>query len=135
MYKREWEILIQLQKLVAASMLFTVSYSNEVLIGLRDVKQHFRTPLHKTMEKSIKNTSKVNSFFTSTTSDVNDSVIRAEVMHANFIVQHSFSILIVDHLVAMHSKIFLDSNIAQKFGCARTKTTAILNNVIRLALH
>ena len=87
------------------------------------------------MEKSIKNTSKVDSFFTSTTSDVNDSVIRAEVMHTNFVVQHSFSILTVDHLVAMYSKIFLDSNIALKFRCAQTKTTAILNNAIRLALH
>ena len=57
-------------------------------MGFRDVKQHFRTPHHKIMEKSVKNTRKeVHSFFTGTASDeINDSVIRVEVMHTNFIV-------------------------------------------------
>ena len=57
-------------------------------MGLGDVKQHCRTPHHKTMEKSVKNTRKMDSFFTSTASDeVNDSVIKTEVMNTNFIVQ------------------------------------------------
>ena len=88
------------------------------------------------MEKSVKNTCKVNSFFTSTASDeVNDSVIRAKVMHTNFIVQHNLSFLTADHLAPMYSKIFPDSKKALKFRCARTKTTAILNNAIHPALH
>ena len=65
---------------MATSMLFTVFHA--------DVKQHCRTSHHKTIEKSAKNSRKVDSFFTSSTAsnEVNDSVIRAEVMHTNFIV-------------------------------------------------
>ena len=105
-------------------------------MGLGDVKQHCRTPHHKTMEKSVKNTSKVGNIFASTASDEgNDSVIRAEVMHINFIVQHNLSFLTADHLAPMYSKMFPNSKIAQKFRCAETKTTAILNNTIHRALH
>ena len=94
------------------------------------------TPHHKTMEKSVKNTHKVDSFFTSTASDeINNSVIRAEAMRTNFIVQHNLSFLTADHLAPVHSKMFPDSEIAKKFRCARTKTIAIINNAIRSALH
>ena len=94
------------------------------------------TPHHKTMEKSVKNTHKVDSFFTSTASDeINNSVIRAEVMRTNFIVQHNLSFLTADHLAPVYSKMFPDSEIAKKFRCARTKTIAIINNAIRSALH
>ena len=55
-------------------------------MGLGGVKQHCRTPHHKTIEKSIKNTLKRRIYFTITSSDVNNSVIRAEVTHTNFIV-------------------------------------------------
>ena len=75
-------------------------------------------------------------FFTSTASDeVNDSVIRAEVMHTNFIAQLNLSFLTADHLAPMYSKMFSDSKINKKFRCSRTKTTAILNNAIGPALH
>ena len=69
-------------------------------MGFRDVKQHFRTPHHKIMEKSVKNTRKeVHSFFTGAASDeINDSVIRVEVMHTNFIVSNNVSFLTADHL-------------------------------------
>ena len=105
-------------------------------MDLEDVKEHCRNPHHKTMEKSVRNTRKVDSFFTSTASDeVSDSVIRAEVMHTNFIVLHNLSFLTADRLAPMYSKMFPDSKIAQKFRCAWTKKTAILNNAIRPALH
>ena len=105
-------------------------------MGLGDVKQHCRTPHHKTTEKSVKNTRKVDIFFTITASDeVSDSVIRAEVTHTNFIVQHDLSFLAAHHLAPMYSKMFPDSKIAQKFRCARTKATAILNNAIHPTLH
>ena len=85
-------------------------------MGLGDATQHCRTPYHKTMEKSVKNTCKVNSFFTSTASDeVNDSVIRAKALHTNFIVQHNLSFLTADHLAPMYSKIFPYSKKALKF--------------------
>ena len=90
-----------------------------------------------TLQNSIsQNTRKEDSFFTSTASDeVNDSVIRAEIMYTNFIVQHNLYFLTADHLAPMYSKMFPDSKIAQKFRCVRTKTTVILNNAILPVLH
>ena len=67
--------------------------------------------------------------------EVNDSVIRSEVMHTNFNVQHSLSFLIADHHAPVCSQMFSDLKIVQKLSCAWTKTTAILNNVICPALH
>ena len=81
----------------------------------------------------------MDSLFISIASDVNDSLIRAEIMHNNFIVQHNFSFLTVDHLAPTYIKLFPDSKnsskIPQKFSYAQTKTTTILNNVTRPALH
>ena len=79
---------------------------------LGDPKQHYRTQHHKIMEKSFKNTHKEDSFFTNIASDVNDSVIRAEIMQANFIVQHNLSFLTADHLAPIYSKMFPGSKIA-----------------------
>ena len=56
-----------------------------------DVKHYWRAAQHKTMEKSAKNTYKVDIFYTSTASnETNDSVIKPKVRHTNFIVQHNF---------------------------------------------
>ena len=55
-------------------------------------------------------------------------------MHTSFIVQHNFS-------DGRPSCSYVQQNVsrlkdlAQKFRCAQTKTTAILNNTIRTALH
>ena len=135
MYKREWEnTYSNVEANGNKNAFYCILCKRNITchhMGLGDVKQHCRTLHHKTMEKSVKNTRKVHSFFTSTASEeVNDSVIRAEVMHTNFIVQHNLYFLTADHLSPMYSKMFPDLKIAKTFRCARTKTTAILNNAI-----
>ena len=140
MYKREWKSTYPITEANGNKYAFyCIPYKRNSTchhMGLGDVKQHCRTLHHKTMEKSVKNTPKVDSFFTSTASnEVNDSVIRAEVMYTNFIVQHNLSFLTADHLAPMYSKMFPVSMIAKKFRCAWTKITAILNNAIHPALH
>ena len=72
--KESWKILIQLQKLMATGMLFTVFRASQTLhaiIWVSEIKkqQHCRTLYHKTMEKLVKNIPKKDSFFTSTASD------------------------------------------------------------------
>ena len=69
-----------------------------------------------------------------TDSDLKAKVIKAEVMHTNFIVQHNISFLTADHLAPLYAKMFPDSKIARNFKCSRTKTTCILNEAMRPAL-
>ena len=65
-----------------------------------------------------------------TDSDLNAKVIKAEVMHTNFIVQHKTSFLTADHLAPLYAKMFPDSKIAQNFKSNRTKTTCTLNEAM-----
>ena len=68
--------------------------------------------------------------FLSAFSNIKESVIRAEVLHTNFLVQHNLSFLTADHLSPLYQKMFSDSKIAKEFSCSRTKTTCILNQAM-----
>ena len=72
MYKREWENAYPIVEAnVNKYAFYCIACKRNITchhMALGDVKQHRRTPHHKTMEKSVKNTHKVHSFFTSTAS-------------------------------------------------------------------
>ena len=96
--------------------------------GLKDVTDHIGTPGHKSSVKAKSNSRTID--FPSSSSNIKESVIRAEVIHTNFIVQHNLSFLTADHLSPLYQKMFPDSKIAKEFSCCRTKTTCILNQAI-----
>ena len=54
----------------------------------------------------------------------------AEALWANFTAEHNLSFALSDHATRLFSKMFPDSDIAKKFSSARTKTTAIVTNVL-----
>ena len=58
------------------------------------------------------------------------SVMKAELLHVNLIVQHNLPFSLADHLSKMYPAMFPDSQIAKRFACARTKTTQILNGAM-----
>ena len=58
------------------------------------------------------------------------NVMKAEILHTGFIVQHNISINTAEHLNKLYSKMFPDSKIVKNFHCSRTKTTCILNNAL-----
>ena len=58
------------------------------------------------------------------------NVMKAEILHTEFIVQHNISINTAEHLNKLYSKMFPDSKIVKKSHCSRTKTTCILNNAL-----
>ena len=60
--------------------------------------------------------------------------IRAEVIHANFMVQLNISFLTAEHLFPLYAQMFPDSKIAKIFKCSRNKTASILNYAIMPAL-
>ena len=63
------------------------------------------------------------------------NVMKAEILHTEFIVQHNISINTAEHLNKLYSKMFPDSKIVKKFHCSRTKTTCILNNALAPELN
>ena len=76
--------------------------------------------------------------FLSSSSDDSDfkrQVLRSEVKHTNFFIQHNIPFAVADHLSLMYQELFPDSKIAKNFKCSRTKTTCIMNQAMRPLLR
>ena len=100
-------------------------------MGIGDVKQHCRSALHRKMEAAIKSSRSLLTYSSaSSSSDLSEKTIKAEVLHTNFIVQHNLSFMTADHLSPLYAKMFPDSKIAKNFKCCRTKTACILNQAM-----
>ena len=52
-----------------------------------------------------------------------------------FVVKHNLAFLSSDHASKLFSQMFPDSDIARKFGCARTKCTAIVKEALSPHFH
>lgn len=94
--------------------------------GINDIKRHFGTKKHESCAKITEGNSKMTSFFCK---PKDHSVINAEVMFTEFIVEHGISVAATDHAGQLFRKMFPDSQIAQKYGSARTKTTYIMKTL------
>lgn len=57
-------------------------------------------------------------------------VLSAEIAVTNFIAQHNLPFLAADHLSDLLTKNFLNSKIAEMYSCKRTKTVAIITDVL-----
>ena len=111
----------------------SVFYAHMVI---NDVKQHCKGTIHKQNEKAIKMTRKIS--FSSSNSDDSDfkhQILRSEVKHTNFFIQHNIPFAVADHLSLMYQELFPDSKIAKNFKCSRTKTTCIMNQAMRPLLR
>ena len=53
------------------------------------------------------------------------SVIEAEVMWVNFLVEHGIPFIASEHVGKLFATIFPDSKIAQQFACGKTKAKSI----------
>ena len=63
-------------------------------MGIGNVKQHCRSALHKKMEAVVKYFRSLLTYSsTSSSSDLSEKTIKAEVLHTNIIVQHNLSSL------------------------------------------
>ena len=60
---------------------------------------------------------------------IKDDVTKAELLFTNFLIEHNLPLATADHAGPLFRKMFPDSKIAEKYACARTKTTA-LNNML-----
>ena len=60
--------------------------------------------------------------------DMQHKVMSAELLFTNFLVEHNILISAADHAGPLLKKMFPDSKIAQRFQCARTKTSVLIKH-------
>ena len=94
--------------------------------GIGDVAKHVGSAKHVAKVGSNAPLLKIEHFF----ADTKDlSVMRAEALFTEFIIEHNIPIACADHAGPLFKKMFPDSSIATKYGCARTKTTCVIETL------
>ena len=58
--------------------------------------------------------------------DLEHKTVRAEFLFTRFVVEHNLPIAVADHVKKLMPVMFPDSEIAKKFHCSGTKTTALI---------
>ena len=101
---------------------FSVSHG-----GKNDVTTHVKGKRHRDMAMAASISQSVRSFFGP---QVLKSVNEAELRWSLFVAQHNLSFQTSDHATKLFKAMFPDSDIAKKFACGHTKTTAIITEVL-----
>ena len=101
--------------------------------GWNDVTKHKKTSKHMELLKQSTGQSQVSSYFRDNTR-LDDKVIRAETLFSQFVAEHNLPFLVADHFTPLVKKMFPDSRVAEKFSCARTKTTCIIKGALAPAV-
>lgn len=94
--------------------------------GRDDCRRHFESKKHKDYAKVKSNNKSISSFFVN---NEDTSVMNAELLFTSFLVEHNVPLSVSDHAGNLFRAMFPDSKIAQKYGCARTKTTALVQHM------
>ena len=133
-YRHQWPFIIQSKKgpfhafcRYCASD-FTISHG-----GRNDVGQHIKTKAHEKNTTTVRATKSISSFFSSANSDESkkrsEQLMTAELMMAQFIVEHNLPISAADHVTHLFPAMLPDSKIASQFACKRTKTTHLIHEI------
>jgi hypothetical protein len=95
--------------------------------GRNDVTAHVKGKRHNDIATAAGSSKSVSSYFSQPASQ---KTISAEARWALFIAKHNVAFLSSDHATHLFRKMFPDSEIASKFGCGRTNTTAIVKEAL-----
>lgn len=98
--------------------------------GLKAVTAHEKSDKHQLMAQDASTSKMLESFFVKKNTAEEDKVIAAEVAYVFLHTQHHHSYLSMDCGMQLSCKCFPDSNIAAKLSCGRTKSEAIVCNVL-----
>ena len=93
---------------------------------------HTKTNCHKDMAKVASTSKSLSSFCRP---QIPQNTIRAEAMWCLFTAKHNLSFLNSDHATKLFTEMFLDSEIAKKFACGRTKTIASVKEALSPYYH
>ncbi|XP_071507007.1 uncharacterized protein [Diadema antillarum] len=100
--------------------------------GRDDIRKHVGSKRHTDIAKersSSTSTGTLLNYFTKQGTSEEEDVTRAELLFSGFIVEHNLPISVSDHAGPLFQKMFPDSKVASKYGCARTKTSAIIGEL------
>ena len=97
------------------------------------MRRHIDGIEHRRMSKSADGCKPVSSYFKQP--KTLDKVINAEGLFTGFLLEHNLSFEAASHAGQLFRVMFPDSEIAKKYGCAATKTAAIINYAIAPELH
>ena len=97
--------------------------------GANDIKRHMNNDKHKKNAEALQRASLHTQPLSSFCKKEDLSVIRAEVLFTDFLVEHSIQPAVADHTGELFRQMFPDSRIAKKYACARTKTTQIIKSM------
>lgn len=104
---------------------FTIEYN-----GIKAVTQHASTKNHLDKEKIASSNKRINSFFIVKDSSFSEKVTVAEMAETYHGIKHHISFLAQDCGIKLMKQIFDDSEIVKKMSCGRTKSSAIVNEVL-----
>ena len=99
-------------------------------LGKCDVEHHLEGSEHKRLAQQV-NSCRSLTFFPDQLSQ--EKVTNAEVLFTGFILEHNLPFEAAAYAGPLFRAMFPDSEIAKKYGCAATKTAAIINNYYAIA--
>lgn len=82
--------------------------------------------------KNGREENKITDFFRSGTKQ--NDVIEVECLFTAFLVEHNLPLSSADHMGPVLRRIFRNNEVAMKYGCARTKTSAIIEEYSKEAI-
>ena len=86
-------------------------------------KKHAGTNPHQQIALAMKTTAPLTSL---AKTDADTDVTKTKMLFTHFLVEHNIPIAVSDHAGPLFKEMFGDSKVASKYGCGRTKTTAII---------
>ena len=86
--------------------------------GRDDCRRHIKSKKHVDYSKLQSGNHKVSSFFETKESPIELQVTNAEVLFTNFLIEHNVPIAVSDLAGPLLRKMYPDSEIAKKYGCA-----------------
>lgn len=92
--------------------------------GVNEVERHVKSDKHVKLAEA-RSCKSISNFLSPSTSSNDNNIIKAEVLFTE-IWEHNIPICASDHAGKILKNMFPDSKIAEKYGCGRTKTTAII---------
>ncbi|MGH0146032.1 UNVERIFIED_CONTAM: hypothetical protein FKN15_041695 [Acipenser sinensis] len=106
-----------------------------------NVERHIESESHQRKVKAVEQSQQITKFTVNTAPKVDNmtqleaKAQRAEIKVAVTMVNHNVPLAVADHFSPLIKECFKDSDVAQRYGAARTKTTCIINRAIAPYLH
>lgn len=100
--------------------------------GVYDIGVHMNGKKHMDRFANVKTPlPSITKFFAKSSDmcDLEHQALSAEMMFTEFLIEHNVALAAADHFTKLLPKMCPDSNIAKKYSCGKTKTTALVHSM------